>query len=182
MPTIAAIWLPVLLLTSDQRGESHKDDSIAGNKGWVWCRWSLLHSNICYCIWTPVLTLHYWAVPVRGELNGLKRCFVQRPTQAKPLQCLRAASLEGIWDVTVLLPFSDCPRHPTAEVLCTDEWGCTPAGSAQNKGQQMMNQDLQSTHEQMCLAGLDILWSWSFASCSLRCPRDTRVQSLAAGP
>lgn len=81
VPTIA-IWLPVLLLPTDQSRESHKDESIAGNEGWVWCRHII---NISYCIWTPVLVLHYWAVPVRSELNGLKRCLAQWPTQAKPL-------------------------------------------------------------------------------------------------
>lgn len=153
---------------TDQRGESHKDESIAGNEGWVWCRQSLLCINICCCIWTPVLILHYyWAVPVRSAINGLKRCLVQWPTQAQPLQCLRAASLEGIWVITAA-PIEWLPQTPPQCWDAVHRWmNCTPAGSALSRGQQMMNEGLQSTFEQMCLAGLEIMWSCSFARCSL---------------
>lgn len=85
VPTIAATWLPVLLLPTEQRVESHKDDSTARNEGWLWCRQCLLCINIRYCIWTPALIPHYWAVPVRSEFNGIKRCLVHWPRWPKPL-------------------------------------------------------------------------------------------------
>lgn len=54
-----------------------------------------------------------------------------------------------------------------SDMLCMDECNCTTTGFVHNKGQQMMNEDLQSIYEQMRLTGLEIIWSCSFASCSL---------------
>lgn len=57
--------------------------------------------------------------------------------------------------------------HGISDMLCMDGRHCTTTGFVHNTGQQMMNEDLQSTYKQMRLTGLEIFLGCNFASCSL---------------
>lgn len=163
--------------TYRSEGGKSQDDSIARNKGWVWCSiltFAVVSGHQCWFCTTELSQSGVNQMGWNATFSGQDRPSLSSDWEQHP-QKGSGQSLCCSQSVTA------GDRHSTAEVLGTDGWSCIQQALHRTKGSRGWTGACRA-HVSRCVS---LAWRWCRAEALpfalSKCPWNTRVQSPVTG-